>query len=265
MSSSLRKIPDDIPSDIRKVRIEKCHLTELSRGSFGSVRSLEYLWLNFNNITLMHMKSLEDLRHLKELRLQGNKLRSVPWTAFQDTPDIRILDLKHNRLDVLPNHAMKFLSNLTYLDLSFNQLTIISKDVFTTWPLYQRVHASEGKTELVSNAVLALNDNPWICDCRLKGFLQFVKTISPPIILMNSYLTCASPDSYNGKYFHELELNSCMKPTTDIPMSNVTTQAGLNVTLVCMIKASPTPSIQWTYGLKSSKAYNGKFKFSPNM
>ncbi|KAM5142352.1 leucine-rich repeat, immunoglobulin-like domain and transmembrane domain-containing protein 2 [Mantella aurantiaca] len=256
MSSSLSRIPSDIPSDIRKVRIEKSHLTELSRGSFGGVRSLEYLWLNFNNITLMHLKSLEDLKHLKELRLQGNKLRSVPWTAFQDTPDIRILDLKHNRLDVLPNHAMKFLSNLTYLDLSFNQLTVISKDVFTTWPLYQRAQTSDGRTETASNAVLALNDNPWICDCRLKGFVQFVKTVSPPIILMNSYLTCARPDFRVGKYFHELELNSCMKPITNTAASNVTIHVGLNVTLACMITASPTPSIQWTYGLKPTKTYN---------
>ncbi|XP_068114957.1 leucine-rich repeat, immunoglobulin-like domain and transmembrane domain-containing protein 2 [Hyperolius riggenbachi] len=256
MSSSLRRIPDDIPSDIRKVRIEKCDLTELSRGSFVGVSSLEFLWLNFNNITLMHLKSLENLKHLKELRLQGNKLRSVPWTAFQDTPALRILDLKHNRLDVLPEHALKFLSNLTYLDLSFNYFTVISKDVFANWPLYQRAHAPHQRAEVISNAILALNDNPWICDCRLKGFVHFVKTVTPPIILMNSYLTCASPSSQIGKYFHELELNSCMKPTTSPLFANITVQTGLNITLLCMITASPTPSIQWTHGLKSIKAYN---------
>ncbi|XP_063819528.1 leucine-rich repeat, immunoglobulin-like domain and transmembrane domain-containing protein 2 [Pseudophryne corroboree] len=256
MSSSLTRIPSDIPSDIHKVRIEKCHLTELSRGSFGGVNSLEYLWLNFNNITLMHMKSLEDLKGLKELRLQGNKLRSVPWTAFQDTPALRILDLKHNRLDVLPEHALKFLTNLTYLDLSFNQLTIISKEVFSNWPLYQRGHVLGGKTELISNVVLALHDNPWMCDCRLRGFVHFVKSVSPPIILMNSYLTCASPESRIGKFFHELELNNCIKPNTSTLLSNVTVQVGLNVTLVCTITASPTPLILWTYGIKIIKAYN---------
>ncbi|KAM9326235.1 leucine-rich repeat, immunoglobulin-like domain and transmembrane domain-containing protein 2 [Gastrophryne carolinensis] len=256
MSSSLKKLPDDIPSDIRKIRIEKCHLTELLRGSFSGVSSLEYLWLNFNNITLMHIKSLEDLKKLKEIRLQGNKLRSVPWTAFQETPLLKILDLKHNRLDVLPEHAMLFLSNLTYLDLSFNQLTIISKDVFTNWPLYQKAHRLDGRTEITSNAVLALNDNPWICDCRLKGFVHFVKTVSPPIILMNSYLTCASPDSQTGKYFHDVELKNCIKPITSTLVSNVTAQVGHNVTLACMITASPSPLIQWTYRLKNIKAYN---------
>ncbi|XP_044152176.1 leucine-rich repeat, immunoglobulin-like domain and transmembrane domain-containing protein 2 [Bufo gargarizans] len=257
MTSSLNRIPADVPPDIRKIRIEKCHLTELSRGMFSGVSSLEYLWLNFNNITLMHMKSLEYLKSLQELRLQGNKLRSVPWTAFQDTPALRILDLKHNRLDVLPEHALKFLSNLTYLDLSFNQLTIISKDVFSNWPLHQISHAKE-RTEVITNVVLALHDNPWMCDCRLNGFVNFVKTVSPPIILMNSYLICATPDYRAGKFFHELELKSCMKPITNSLVSNITVQIGLNVTLVCFITASPTPSILWTYGLKASniKAYN---------
>ncbi|KAM4636172.1 leucine-rich repeat, immunoglobulin-like domain and transmembrane domain-containing protein 2 [Discoglossus pictus] len=256
MSSSLNRIPDDIPTDIRKVRIEKCHLTELSRGSFRGVLALEYLWLNFNNITVMHMRSLEDVRGLKELRLQGNNLRSVPWTGFQDTPTLKILDLKHNRLDVLPEHALRFLANLTYLDLSFNQLTIISKDVFSNWPLYQRAHGSEARMETLSNAVVALHDNPWMCDCRLKGFVHFIKSVSPPIILMNSYLTCSSPGSKSGKFFHEVELNNCMMPITSSLESNFTVQVGLNITFVCVVKASPVPSIWWTYGLKIIKAFN---------
>ncbi|KAG8435003.1 hypothetical protein GDO86_013095 [Hymenochirus boettgeri] len=249
MSSFLRKIPNDIPPDIRKIRIENCHLSELSRGSFVSVNSLQYLWLNFNNITVMDLKSLENVKGLTELRLQGNKLRSVPWTAFQDAPNLKILDLKHNRLDVLPEHALKFLTNLTYLDLSYNQLTVISKDVFTNWPFYQRTHGSE-------NAVLAIHENPWMCDCRLKGFVQFVKTISPPIILMNSYLTCLRPNSKAGKFFHDVDLKSCLKPLVSMPLLNITTETGMNTTLACLVKASPMPSIWWTYKMKVIKAFN---------
>uniref|UniRef100_A0A8C5PM63 Leucine rich repeat, Ig-like and transmembrane domains 2 n=1 Tax=Leptobrachium leishanense TaxID=445787 RepID=A0A8C5PM63_9ANUR len=262
MSSSLKRIPDNIPSDMSKVRIEKCHLTELSRGLFGGITSLEYLWLNFNNITLMQMKSLEDLKDLKELRLQGNKLRSIPWTAFQDTPVLKILDLKHNRLDVLPEHALKCLANLTYLDLSYNQLTIISRDVFSNWPLYQTAHRSEGRAGVHSNVVVALHDNPWMCDCRLRGFVHFVKSVSPPIILMNSYLICASPDSKVGKFFHEVELNNCMKPNTSTVVSNFTVEVGLNATFTCLIQSAPTPTIIWTHGQKIIKILNGKFPLS---
>ncbi|XP_028648583.2 leucine-rich repeat, immunoglobulin-like domain and transmembrane domain-containing protein 2 [Erpetoichthys calabaricus] len=256
MATALRRIPDNIPHDVKKIRIENSHLTELPQRSFSAVSALEFLWLNFNNITVMHLKSLEGLKTLTELRLQGNKLRSVPWTAFQDTPILKILDLKHNRLDVLPEYALRYLPGLTYLDLSFNQLTVISKDVFLNWPLYHAGEQPTKKEDSSSNVVLALHDNPWLCDCRLKGFVQFVKSVRPPIILMNSYLTCSGPQFKMGKYFHEVELKNCMKPEATSPVHNISLPFGLNVTLTCLAKARPSPAVWWTYGLKLVKSFN---------
>ncbi|XP_068162029.1 leucine-rich repeat, immunoglobulin-like domain and transmembrane domain-containing protein 2 isoform X2 [Antennarius striatus] len=255
METSMRHIPEDIPDDFTKIRIENCHLTELPRGSFSQVRALEFLWLNFNEIALMNIKSLEGLANLTELRLQGNKLTSVPWTAFQDTPKLKILDLKHNRLDVLPEHALRHLTALTYLDISFNQFSIISKDVFVNWPLYQRAEKAWGKEGVVSNVVLALHDNPWLCDCRLKGFVEFIRTVSPPIILMNSYMKCSGPASKTDKFFHEIQLKTCMKPAASAPETNITLPLGANATLTCLVKARPGPTIQWMYSLKIVRGF----------
>uniref|UniRef100_UPI00398F0C20 leucine-rich repeat, immunoglobulin-like domain and transmembrane domain-containing protein 2 n=1 Tax=Pristiophorus japonicus TaxID=55135 RepID=UPI00398F0C20 len=256
MTSVLRRIPDNIPADVKKIRIENSHLAELPRGAFSIAGALEYLWLNFNNITLMHAKSLQDLDHLSELRLQGNKLRSVPWTAFQDSPALKILDLKHNRLDILPEHALRYLTNLTYLDLSFNQLAVISGDVFLNWPVYQRTRQHEGREESISNAVLALHDNPWLCDCRLKGFVHFVKSISPLIILMNSYLSCSGPDSRAGIFFYELELKGCFQPLATSENTNISVALGEKVHLSCESKGNPTPAVWWTNGVKVIRKVN---------
>ncbi|KAJ8406802.1 hypothetical protein AAFF_G00297180 [Aldrovandia affinis] len=256
METDLRRIPEHIPQDFIKIRIENSHLTEIPRGSFNEVSALEFLWLNFNDITVMNIKSLEGLKNLTELRLQGNKLRSVPWTAFQDTPSLKILDLKHNRLDVLPEYALRHLPGLTYLDLSFNQLTVISRDVFLNWPLYRTPEKQGKREESTATVVVALHDNPWLCDCRLKGFVEFIKSVSSPIILMNSYLTCSSPGSRAGKFFHEVELKTCMKPVATCPETNLTLQLGANVTLVCLIKARPDPTVQWTYGLKIVRGFS---------
>ncbi|XP_008435096.1 leucine-rich repeat, immunoglobulin-like domain and transmembrane domain-containing protein 2 [Poecilia reticulata] len=255
METPMAHIPENIPDDFTKIRIENCHLTELPQGSFSQVHALEFLWLNFNEITLMTIKSLEGLSNLTELRLQGNKLTSIPWTAFQNTPRLKILDLKHNRLDVLPEHALRYLPALTYLDLSFNQLSITSKEVFTNWPLYQIAEKAWGKEGLVSNVVLALHDNPWSCDCRLKGFVEFIRKVSPPVILMNSYLKCSGPSTKVDKYFHEVQLKTCMKPLASAAESNVSLSLGANATLTCQVKARPLSNIQWMYPLKIIRGF----------
>ncbi|XP_004077165.1 leucine-rich repeat, immunoglobulin-like domain and transmembrane domain-containing protein 2 isoform X1 [Oryzias latipes] len=250
-------IPENLPGDLTKIRIEKSHFTEIPRGAFSITKLLENLWLNFNDITVINSKGLEGLGNLSELRLQGNKLRSVPWTAFEDTPVLKILDLKHNQLDVLPEHALKFLPGLTYLDLSFNRLTVISKEVFQNWPLYQKLQNMEEREAMASgpNVVLALHDNAWLCDCRLKGFVEFILSLSPPIILMNSYLTCSGPDFKAGKFFHEIELQACVKPAVTTTTANVSRPLGSNVTLQCVAKARPDPAVWWTYGLKIIRGF----------
>uniref|UniRef100_A0A4W6E6B9 Leucine-rich repeat, immunoglobulin-like and transmembrane domains 2 n=1 Tax=Lates calcarifer TaxID=8187 RepID=A0A4W6E6B9_LATCA len=256
--SAFGAMPENLPDDMTKIRIEKSHFTEIPRGAFSKTPALENLWLNFNDITVINSKGLEGLGNLTELRLQGNKLRLVPWTAFEDTPALKILDLKHNQLDVLPEHALKFLPGLTYLDLSFNRLTVISKEVFQNWPLYQKLQSMEEREATASgpNVVLALHDNAWLCDCRLKGFVEFIKSLSPPIILMNSYLTCSGPDFRAGKFFHEVDLQACMKPVVSAPSSNISLPQGANLTLRCLAKARPDPAVWWTYGLKIIRGFH---------
>ncbi|XP_005671217.1 leucine-rich repeat, immunoglobulin-like domain and transmembrane domain-containing protein 2 [Sus scrofa] len=256
MSISLGTIPRNLPEEFKQVRIENSPLFELPQGSFINMSTLEYLWLNFNNVTVIHLGALEHLSELKELRLEGNKLRSVPWTAFRATPLLRVLDLKHNRIDVLPELALQFLVNLTYLDLSSNRLTVVSKSVFLNWPAYQKRWQPGCGAEILSSMVLALHNNPWLCDCRLRGLIQFVKSIRLPVILVNPYLLCRGPLSKAGHLFHETELSICMKPQISTSSANVSIQIGQNVTLRCLAKASPSPTISWTYPLSTWREFD---------
>ncbi|XP_029771603.1 leucine-rich repeat, immunoglobulin-like domain and transmembrane domain-containing protein 2 [Suricata suricatta] len=255
-SISLGKISKKLPEELKQLRIENSPLFELSRGSFINMSTLEYLWLNFNNVTVIHLGALEHLSELKELRLEGNKLRSVPWTAFQATPLLRVLDLKHNRIDVLPELALQFLVNLTYLDLSSNRLTVVSKSVFLNWLAYQKPNQPGYGAKIHSSLVLALHDNPWLCDCRLRGLVQFVKSISIPVILVNSYLMCQHPLSKAGQLFHETELSVCMKPQISTSNASVIIPMGQNVTLRCLAQASPSPTIAWTYPLSMWREFD---------
>nr|XP_009243679.3 leucine-rich repeat, immunoglobulin-like domain and transmembrane domain-containing protein 2 isoform X1 [Pongo abelii] len=256
-SVSLGKIPGKLPEEFKQVRIENSPLFEMPQGSFINMSTLEYLWLNFNNISVIHLGALEHLPELRELRLEGNKLCSVPWTAFRATPLLRVLDLRRNKIDALPELALQFLVNLTYLDLSSNRLTVVSKSVFLNWPAYQKRRQPDCGAEILSSLVVALHDNPWVCDCRLRGLVQFVKSITLPVILVNTYLICRGPLSKAGQLFHETELSACMKPQISTPSANVTIRVGQNVTLRCLAQASPSPSIAWTYPLIMWREFDG--------
>ncbi|KAK1881800.1 Leucine-rich repeat immunoglobulin-like domain and transmembrane domain containing protein 2 [Dissostichus eleginoides] len=120
METSMGRIPDNIPHDFTKIRIENCHLTELPQGSFSKVSALEFLWLNFNEITLMNVKS---------------------------------------------------------------------------------------------------------------------------------------PASKADKFFHEIQLKTCMKPVASAPETNITLPLGANATLTCLVKARPGPTIKWMYSLKIIRGF----------
>ncbi|KAM4852536.1 leucine-rich repeat, immunoglobulin-like domain and transmembrane domain-containing protein 2 [Thomomys bottae] len=255
-SVSLGEIPQNLPEALKQIRIENSPLYELPRGSFVNMSTLESLWLNFNNVTVIHQGALHHLPELRELRLEGNKLHSVPWTVFHATPLLRVLDLKHNKIDVIPELALQFLANLTYLDLSSNRLTVVSKSVFLNWLSYQKHQQPGCGVAFPSSMVLALHNNPWVCDCRLKGLVQFFKSITFPIILVNSYMICQGPLSKAGQLFHETELRICMKPQISTPSDNITIQAGRNVTLQCLSRASPLPSIAWMYPLSMWREFD---------
>ncbi|XP_011805817.1 PREDICTED: leucine-rich repeat, immunoglobulin-like domain and transmembrane domain-containing protein 2 isoform X1 [Colobus angolensis palliatus] len=257
ISVSLGKIPGNLSEEFKQVRIENSPLFEMPQGSFINMSTLEYLWLNFNNISVIHLGALEHLPELRELRLEGNRLRSVPWTAFRATPLLRVLDLKRNKIDALPELALQFLVSLTYLDLSSNRLTVVSRSVFLNWPAYLKRRQPDCGAGILSSLVVALHDNPWVCDCRLRGLVQFVKSITLPVILVNSYLICRGPLSKAGQIFHETELSACMKPQISTPSANVTIRVGQNVTLRCLAQASPSPSIAWTYPLSMWREFDG--------
>nr|XP_032805969.1 leucine-rich repeat, immunoglobulin-like domain and transmembrane domain-containing protein 2 [Petromyzon marinus] len=260
-----RHIPAWLPADVTKLRVENSPLAEIPNQAFSSAPDLHSLWLNFNNITLIEAGGLEGLGRLSELRLRGNRLRSLPWTAFRHTPRLRLLDLRLNRLDALPEHALSFLSGLAYLDLSSNKLSVASSAVFAEWPIKAAPVAGVGGSAGVagggggvsgsgsesavsgSSVVLALHDNPWMCDCRLRGLVEFVRKAQPPVILMNSYITCAGPELRAGLFFHDLRLSPCSRPSVSLDKGNATVAVGREVSVRCTATGRPLPTVAWSY------------------
>ncbi|XP_060745307.1 leucine-rich repeat, immunoglobulin-like domain and transmembrane domain-containing protein 1 [Tachysurus vachellii] len=246
----LTSIPTDFPSDVTKLRIEKTDITQISSEAFISLRNLEFLWMSFNSLSVVHVDSFRGLSMLTELRLEGNFITSFPWESLTDVPDLRLLDLHNNRINSIPSEAAVYIRNLTYLDLSSNSLTTVPSEVLLMW-----FSAKLPQEPEESKIILGLHDNPWQCDCRLFDLVQFQKSPSSTSAFTDSHLRCSEPESFSGVLFVDVEIQRCQVPRVHTAVAKVRSLVGNKVLLRCGTVGVPMPQLTWSRA--DGKAING--------
>ncbi|KAM4733185.1 leucine-rich repeat, immunoglobulin-like domain and transmembrane domain-containing protein 3a [Anableps anableps] len=236
-------IPVNVPVDTVKLRVEKTAVRRIPTEAFYYLVELRYLWITYNSITSVDTGSFYNLKVLHELRLDGNMISIFPWESLKEMPRLRTLDLHNNRLTSVAPEAIPYLLNITYLDLSSNKLTTLPSDLMDIWPPFNGVPISSNASQKV---VLGLQDNPWFCDCKISKLIEISKMADTPVILMDLFLTCATPDNLAGVLFQRAELENCVKPSVMTSATKITSPLGSNVLLRCDASGSPTPALYWT-------------------
>ncbi|XP_026171513.1 leucine-rich repeat, immunoglobulin-like domain and transmembrane domain-containing protein 1b [Mastacembelus armatus] len=234
-------VPSNFPTDTSKLRIEKTSITRISSNSFHYLNNLEFLWMSFNSLNSLNVDSFRGLYNLDELRLDGNSLTSFPWESLSDMPTLRLLDLHNNKISTIPAEAIAYIKNITYLDLSSNSLTTIPAEVLTMWLSVKPSQDTDS-----SKLILGLHDNPWLCDCRLYDLVQFQKSPSSSVALIDTRLRCADPESLSGVLFTEAELQRCQGPRVHTAVARVRSSLGNNVLLRCGTIGVPIPELSWS-------------------
>ncbi|CAG13314.1 unnamed protein product, partial [Tetraodon nigroviridis] len=235
-------IPANFPLDTSKLRIEKTAITRISPNNFHYLSGLEFLWMSFNSLSSLNVESFRGLYSLDELRLDGNALTSFPWESLTDMPNLRLLDLHNNKISTIPAEATMYIKNITYLDLSSNSLTTVPSDVLSMWLSVKLVAQVSDSSKLI----LGLHDNPWLCDCRLYDLVQFQKSPSSSVALIDTRLKCADPESLSGVLFTEAELQRCQGPRVHTAVARVRSSLGNNVLLRCGTVGVPIPELSWS-------------------
>ncbi|XP_073689689.1 leucine-rich repeat, immunoglobulin-like domain and transmembrane domain-containing protein 3b [Garra rufa] len=254
---ALTAIPIDLPSDTVKFRLERTSVSRIFRGAFSAMPEVLYLWLTYNSITVLHPRSFTNLSFLHELRLDGNLLSSFPWEGLRDVPRLRTLGLHNNRLARIPPLAARYLANVTYLDLSSNRLNTLPNDLTALWPF-------SDSTQTQRSVVLGLQDNPWVCDCRLSTLLDISKAPESSLVLLDRFLTCSEPPDLAGVPFQSVEVSRCRRPYVVTSATKITALLGSNVLLRCEATGHPTPTLMW---IKSARPnlYNQDVQESPHV
>ncbi|XP_058155623.1 leucine-rich repeat, immunoglobulin-like domain and transmembrane domain-containing protein 1 [Dasypus novemcinctus] len=228
--------PAPIPPDTTTLRLERTGIRGLPGDALRPLRRLEQLWLPYNALGDLSALALRGLRRLRELRLPGNRLAAFPWAALGDAPRLRLLDLRANLLPAVPPAAARVLRNLTFLDLSGNQLLRLPPELLATW-----AHLPGSRAKLV----LGLQDNPWVCDCRLYDLVHFLEGWAPNLALVEAGLSCASPRSLAGVALSQLELRKCRGPELHPGAASIQTPLGSTALLRCGATGIPGPEMSW--------------------
>lgn len=90
-----------------------------------------------------------------------------------------------------------------------------------------------------------LQDNPWVCDCRLASLLDISKAPESSMALLDRFLTCSGPPGLAGVPFQSVELSRCRRPYVVTSGTKITALLGSNVLLRCDATGHPTPTLMW--------------------
>ncbi|MBN3270570.1 GP1BA protein, partial [Polyodon spathula] len=203
---------------LSKLDLSHNQVSILERGSpagLGDVDGKSWSLGHLHNLSLAHnlLSALPEgifqaLRNLKELYLQGNQLQRLPGGVFSELRDLEVLDLSHNGLRALPGTLIHELTKLKTFYLHDNSLVSIPDGFF-----------SEAEIPYVY-----LSSNPWVCDCNLEYFREWIEQQSHNVYIrdrgeIQNYpesVLCVAPSPRHGQEVLDLSREDLCPTGTDI-------------------------------------------------
>ncbi|XP_028910339.1 leucine-rich repeat and transmembrane domain-containing protein 2 [Ornithorhynchus anatinus] len=179
----LSSVPPDLPAGTRTLLLPNNRLSVLPGRAFANLSGLQRLDLSNNFLDPLPAALFADLVNLTELQLRNNSVRSLDRTLLGRTPLLRHLDLSLNGLAQLPAGLFDGLPALRSLSLRSNRLHSLDRATFEP---------------LVRLQLLQVGENPWECDCKLRGFKHWLEWFSYRGGRLDQ-LACTLPKELRGK------------------------------------------------------------------
>ncbi|XP_014259123.1 toll-like receptor 6 [Cimex lectularius] len=118
---------------LEELDISANEISAIPDNAFTSLRSLQKLLLQDNNIETMADRAFVGLVSLQYLNASSNRLVALPPELFQSTRDLREIYLNNNTINVLAPGLLEGLDQVLVIDLSKNELTSswVNRDTFS--------------------------------------------------------------------------------------------------------------------------------------
>ncbi|XP_069696525.1 uncharacterized protein [Periplaneta americana] len=116
---------------IEYLNLNYCNISYIDTDAFKGLTSLRRLTLQHNLLRELNVGTFKDLTHMKSLQLENNKIQNLEIGIFEGLVSLELLDLEHNLLNSLRSDVFIGLNNLNMLWLAHNRLSTLHPDVFT--------------------------------------------------------------------------------------------------------------------------------------
>lgn len=267
-NSSHTGVPTTLSSEIQVLDLSGTALYELGMDEFRNVSltNLHKLFLRDCAIHTLHKEAFRGLAILIELYLSGNNIHSLHPSVFHDNVRLRILFLSRNPIEKLEDGLFSNMTHLQTVDLSGCHLSHIGRKTFVNTPSLRNLvldgnNLTTMKVDTLDHlsvlAGLVLHNNPWVCDCHLKEFRDWIVSRG----LYAQPTSCAEPPVLNGRQWSDLNSDDlACKPQILFPAADTTVEVdGGNVTLMCHVQGNPMPDVYWVFNSRiignSSRTY----------
>ncbi|XP_044742118.1 leucine-rich repeat-containing protein 15 [Chrysoperla carnea] len=186
--------------------LTELHLSDNRINYLHSETFLYNLKLSYLNLSRNHFKTLEPIQSisLKHLDLSYCELNIIERNTFKSLTALISLNLSNNYIEYLPDYLS--INNLQYLDISYCRLLLITDYTFIEFNQLTKLKLNGNrfyqpfKETMLPDTLtsIALNDNPWRCDCYSLDLKYFYDYLNINDLTSESNLVCYSPTNLTG-------------------------------------------------------------------
>ncbi|XP_013399988.1 slit homolog 1 protein [Lingula anatina] len=185
---------------------------------------LQTLLLNWNKLEDIDKEVLNGMKNLENLEIAENKLKTLPAQTFKTLDLLFRLSVSGNEIEEISPQAFYGLDyNLRQIDLSFNHLKRLQFCAFRGLQLLE---------------VLALNGNPFKCDCQLIWYRNARLPHAP-----FPAATCAEPNEYSGLLINSFPHDDCSIQDMYLWGMPCTEKGSLPIGSTSQVTSRPTGSL----------------------
>lgn len=257
---SLYHIPEGLSAEIQHLDMSSNRIQTLGENVFNNLNiiNLQKLILRDNDIRRVDVRAFNNLKIVIEIDLTSNKIDRLHPGTFDETQRLRVLLLNNNFIKRLENHLFRNMEFLQKVELSNNQIHVIEDSAFqnltglTTLTLDgNNLTTLKHSTfeHLPKLGMLELRRNPWICNCHLKRFRDWVihkKLYTRPT-------ECSNTKGLQGKFWDEVPSDHfACRPIIKVLGHEI---GMTEAQLWCRAAGIPRPDISWSY--KGRQLSNG--------